>query len=242
MISLTSLQASAFVSDACRQIENSHDDAWNDITTAGLNRAQYEAQFVARLCAGAANIAAKWRPRIKKINASLRLSFASVFTHQSPCVKWSTIHRCELADLLIAIIDRTTRPGTGIATLIQAKQSDTSSTHLTTHSEKEQFDLLSGRPTFDVDAKSAPSGVDLTSYGPDNALMYGLTPPDTTPANSSAWSSHRWDTADSLGSIATKYRISAGACLAECLVEELESKRGWNFSIPPTKKDWSYFA
>ena len=72
--------------------------------------------------------------------------------------------------------------------------------------------------------------------------MYGLTPPDTTPANSSAWSSHRWDTADSLGSIATKYRISAGACLAECLVEELESKRGWNFSIPPTKKDWSYFA
>ena len=57
MISLTSLQASAFVSDACRQIENSHDDAWNDITTAGLSRAQYEAQFVARLCAGAANIA-----------------------------------------------------------------------------------------------------------------------------------------------------------------------------------------
>jgi len=81
-----------------------------------------------------------------------------------------------------------------------------------------------------------PSGVDLTSYRPDDALMYGLTPPDTTPANSSAWSSHRWDTADRLGSIATKYRISAGACLAECLVEELESKRGWNFSIPQQKR------
>jgi hypothetical protein len=69
-----------------------------------------------------------------------------------------------------------------MAVLIQAKQSDTASTHLTTYSEKEQFDLLSGRPSFDVDARSAPAAVGLMAYEPDNALMYGLTPPDATPA------------------------------------------------------------
>ena len=242
MIKLTSIQASAFVSDACTQIKNSHDDAWNDITTAGLKRAQYEAQFVARLCTGARNIATSWRPRIRRINSSLRLSFASVFTHQSPYVKWSTAHRCELADLLIAIIDRTTAPEMGMAVLIQAKQSDISSTHLASHSEKEQFDLLRGRPTFDVDAKIAPSGVDLMSYRPDNALMYGLAPPDAMPVKSSAWSSHRWETADGLGSIPLPYHITASACLADGLVEQLQKKRGWSFELPPAKKDWKHFT
>lgn len=242
MITLNPGQALAFVSDACKEIENSHNDAWNDITIGKLSRSQYEAQFVARLCAGAKNIASSWRPRIRSINSSLRLSFASVFTHQSPCVKWPINHRCELADLLVAIIDRTSTPGTGMAILIQAKQSDTGSTHLTTHSEKEQFDLLSSRPTFDVDAKSAPPAVDLTAYGPDNALMYGLTPPDRTPAMPSTWSIHRWDTADHLRGIASKYHLSATTCLAEGLVEQLQSVRGWNFNLPPAKKDWTYFS
>jgi hypothetical protein len=242
MITLAPVQISAFVLDACTQIGNSHNDAWVDITSGKLSRSQYEAQFVARLCAGAKNIASSWRPRIRSINSSLRLNFASVFTHQSPYVRWPINHRCELSDLLVAIIDRTTKAGTGMAVLIQAKQSDTGSSLLSTHSEKEQFDLLSSRPTFDVDARSAPVAVDLTSYGPDNALMYGLTPPDATPAIPSTWSIHRWDTADHLRGIASKYHVSAKTCLADGLVEQLQSLRGWNFNLPPAKKDWTYFS
>jgi hypothetical protein len=242
MITLTTTEARDFASDACDEIEKSHNAAWSDIIATGLARSQFEAQFVARLCHGAKNIAVRWRPRVKGINSSLRLNFASVFTHQSPYVKWSTSHRCELADLLIAIIDRTTLPGAGMAVLIQAKQSDKNSTHLTTGSEKEQFDLLSGRPAFDVDAAPAPLGVDLRSYRPDDALLYGLTPPDSTPVIPAAWPSHRWSTADRLGAIALSYHVSAAGCLADVLVEQLQSCRGWKFELPPTNKDWSYFA
>ncbi len=249
MIPLTSSQVSAFVADACAEIEKSHNDAWNDINTSPkLSRPQYEAQFVARLCAGASGIAAKWRPRIRKINPSLTLSFASVFTHQSPYVEWppaTHANRCELADLLIAIIDRTNPPGDGRAVLIQAKQSDTGTAHLTTPSEKDQFDLLSGRPVFDVDSTTpAPSGVDLSAMTPDDALQYGLNPPDATPATPSSWANHRWTMADTLASLSKTppVKVTASPCLADWMVEQLQSNRGWKFDLPPTKHDWAYFT
>jgi hypothetical protein len=96
--------------------------------------------------------------------------------------------------------------------------------------------------SFDVDARSAPAAVDLMAYGPDNALMYGLTPPDATRAMPSNLSIHRWDSADHLRGIASTYHVSAKTCLAECLVEQLQSLRGWNFNLPPAKKDWTYFS
>lgn len=244
MIKLTSSQVKSFVGDACTEIERSHDYAWNDITTGTFDRSRYEAQFVARLCAGARDIAVKWRPRIRKISPSVRLSFASIFTHQSPYVEWPPVthsNRCELADLLIAVIDRNSSPPFGRAVLVQAKQSDSGATNLTSKSEQKQFDLLSSRPIFDVDAVPAPRGVNLSPMSPDDSLQYGLNPPDSTPATPSSWSTHRWNMADGLGT-STPYLVTTGSCLADWLVEQLQSKRGWKFKLPPTSKDWTYFT
>ena len=110
------------------------------------------------------DVAAAWRPALQTSHPGLQLNLSCVFTHQTPYVNWANSHagfprhRCELADLLIVFLDKKAAQPGGIATLIQAKQSDTGSVSLTNKSEKLQFDLLSSRPIFNVEGKAAPSG------------------------------------------------------------------------------------
>jgi hypothetical protein len=184
MIPLTSAQTAQFAFNACTELEQSHDVAWNRISSQRVTRSQWEAWFVAHVCAAMSDIARRWKPHIAQINPSLKLSVSSVFTHQSPYVKWPT-GRCELSDLMIAFIDRRTSPGSGFATLIQAKQGDHNPANLTSHSEKQQFHLLSARPTFDVDANSAPKQITLPASrsGHDLAILYGVNPPKNATTN-----------------------------------------------------------
>jgi hypothetical protein len=188
------------------------------------------------------DIAKAWKPRIALINPKLRLSVSTVFTHQSPYVKWTT-GRCELADMLIAFIDRTSTAGSGYATLIQAKQADGNPAKLTTHSEKSQFHLLSRRPIFDVDAANAPKSVDLPTSrsGHDEGILYGVNPPKNAKKNPPPWGSHRWETGGSLATAPVVNQVSLVRCMAETLVEQLQGNEGWDFALPPTGSDWTHF-
>jgi hypothetical protein len=241
LLSLTPSDASSLVADACAAIRQGHDDAWNDIVRNGVRRPQWEPRFVAHLCGAMVDVAARWRSTLRAAYPSVRLSATAVFTHQTPYVKWST-NRCELADLMLAFIDRTAPTQNGTAVLIQAKQSDRRTIALSGRSEKTQFDLLSRRPTFDVDQSPAPTVVDLRSRNPDVGLLYGLTPPDATPSNPPIWSGDRWHTSDQLASIAPPYGVNAQTCLANTLVQMLTGAQGWKFDLPPLGQTWAHFV
>lgn len=230
--------------------------AWQHIESAGIRRPSWEPLFVAHLCRSVAGLASRWAPIVRALDPTAAFSALSVFTHQSPYVRWPA-GRCELADLLVAIID--SRHGAGHAILLQAKQADNGSTSLSSGSEKTQFQLLTGRPVFDVDQKDAPGPVDLTGYSPDEALLYGLTPPDAKrwppiarwPSRASWhwWSKFRgvapfreWETVMNLQSVAGSYVVHHDSALSEILVRLLHGDAGWAFTLPPVGADWRHFA
>jgi hypothetical protein len=243
MITLTKSQFGLFARDACKEIEKSHDDSWRKIHARKppVIRSQWEAWFVAHLCAAMCDVAKAWQPRIKSISSGAKMSVSSVFTHQSAYVKWKT-GRCELADLLIAFIDR--KANSGYATLIQAKQGDGSPAKLTTKSEKLQFQLLSARPIFDVDAGHAPVSVDLPANrsGHDEGILYGVNPPKDAAKNPPPWGGHLWKTGGDLATAPVPNQVSLVQCLAKTLVEQFQGDKGWDFALPPTGKDWRHFA
>jgi hypothetical protein len=215
---------------------------------------QREAWHVAQLCASVRQLANSWRGAIAAEVPRTTLSMSSVFTHQKPYVKWTHSRagrsRCELADLLIAVIDRRAAPAKGVAILVQAKNAEGGRVHLKTTSEITQFELLSQRPTFDVDASPGPTKVDLRRYSPDAALLYGLA--DQSPHFLGAWGSPlssyilrgTWLTKDSLGRLPATPSplVIASESLASVLVDLLRGACGWEFELPPGGHDWSHFA
>jgi hypothetical protein len=241
MIVLSPSEISAFLTDANAHIQRSHDIAWNYIKKAHLLRSQWEARFVYQLCESMPNLAAAWRRHIRAKDPSLRLNLSTVFTHQSPRAEWSRGY-CELADLLIAIIDHTRAPSTGYAMLLQAKQADSHPLILTEDREKKQFDLLSRRPVFDIRRSNAPKAIDLSGYASDSALVYATSPPDNEKANPPPWCAPRWQVATGLAKLAGKYSVLPNETMAETMVEQLQSKRGWLFSLPPSKSGWKHFT
>ena len=244
-IRLSSRVASRLHGLACDEISRSHVDALNEITSKRINASQWEAKFVAHLCRAMADVAKAWGGELAAAKAGVGVSMATVFTHQSPYVKWKsgTINkRCELADVLLAIIDRTASTPTGVAMLVQAKLSSTLSVTLSSRSEKNQFDLFSTRPTFDLDSALAPKGIDLRGLSPDSALMYGLTGPSASALPSNFSWPHFWLTADDLHCSAGTYAVSGEDCLAFTLVGMLLGNFGWDFTLPPMGSDWRKFA
>lgn len=230
---------------ACNEIAGSHVDALNEITTGRLPSSQHESKFVAHLCRAMAGVAKAWKNELSVASTGHSLSMATVFTHQSPYVKWNAgtaIKRCELADILFARIDRTSNNPKGVAMLVQAKVSTSSSVTLSSRSEKNQFDLFSARPNFDVDAPLATRGINLRGLSPDAALMYGLTGPTAAALpNHFAWP-HHWLTANDLGRSAGTYAVTGEDCLAYTLVGMLMGNVGWDFVLPPVGGGWRSLA
>ncbi len=247
MLALSASTVKTLTSATCASLQIAHANGWGDILKNGRKRASWEPQMVAHLCAGMAGVAAAWRGTLGSIHPGIRLDLTSVFTHQTPKVdyypKSGGTKTCELADLLFAVIDRRKSAksfGTGVAALVQAKLSDSCAVTLT-KTEKTQFDLLARRDPFDVLSSGvAPLNVDLAAYTPDKSLLYGLAPPDkVTPPLTSG---HLWTTKDQLSSV-TPYTVSASKCMAETLVDLLQSKCGSGFTLSPTTPPgWSYFS
>lgn len=243
MITLQAPNAAKLEGIARREIRRFHDAAW--AIAAQKLRAQWEPHFVAGLCLSTGNIVGGWRPRLRQVlGRNIRLTADVIFTHQTPLVKWPPAvgtSRCELADVLVAFVDRTSSKREGRAILIQGKQSDNQKLTLTSSSEKKQFQLFSTRPVFDLVAKGSPKRVDLASRQPDVGLMYGLTPPDAQPANPKRWGRTRWHSADGLQSVASN-AVHAADDFAKTLVNLLRGQTGWPFDLPPAGADWKHFA
>jgi len=228
-------------SDACAEILNTHNRALGAIAQHRPPSSQIEAWLTGFLCIGIGPLAVAWRTHFQQAGIGLGLNLASVFTHQTPHVRSRTNGaRCELADLLLAVIDRTSVPPQGIAALIQAKIPYQGQVRLTSPSEMDQFDLLSLRPVFDLVTPNAPSGIDLTQLQPDVGLMYGLTNDTATP-QISPWRCHyRWATTHNLMAIQRQYCVQPMDCLAYTLVGMLISSYGWPFKLPSLGLNWRH--
>lgn len=245
MIALDRFVMAHLHSHACNAINQSHDDAFHEIAYKRIRRTQWENIFTAHLCRAMHHVAHKWKTELTKALPSVGLSMASVFTHQTPYVKWTTgnsNNRCELADVLLVLIDRMSGNPEGVAVLIQAKLSATGGITLSSLSEKRQFDLLSTRPIFDVDALVAPTQIDLRHLSPDAALMFGLTSYGSAPLPSLHSGIHHWLTADGLFSSAGTYTVSSKDCLAYVLTGMLVGTFGWKFDLPAKGGDWKSVA
>lgn len=232
---------------ACDEITQSHAAALKEIASKNVNIGQWEAKFVAHLCRAMGEIAKAWQKELIAAQAGVQINMATVFTHQSPYVKWkdgATTKKCELADVMLAIIDRTAGVQKGFAVLVQAKLSTTRSVSLTNFSEQKQFDLFSARPVFDFFNTGAPKGIDLSNLTPDSALMYALTSSTKAPLPSSFPYPHFWLTAQDLRSSIGSYKVSVddADCLAFKLVSMLFGNTGWEFAVPPKGSDWRNMA
>lgn len=244
MIRLTGQLAFSLKHRARRAIRQACQAAANEIVNRPVPPGQHEAWHVAHLCASTHRIATSWRKEFNSTMPGISLSMSSVFTHQRPFVRWpyrnSTDPKCELADLMIAVIDRTGISTKNHAILIQAKLSDTRTLSLKDPREKRQYDLLSRRPIFDVVSAGSPEQVNLRRYSPDSALMYGLTSKYPTPSCLSDLR-YSWATADDLGN-AKPYVVLAESSLPSILIGLLQGNFGWLFDLSPAGQCWKFFT
>ena len=248
MLVLTGLVKKHLLREAGLATHCAYRSAEFDIQARGISPTQREAIHVAHLCREISIMAPSWRRELKLAIPGSTLTLASVFTHQTPYVSWTikkTIKRCELADLLIAVIDRTTASPQGFAAMVQAKMSADGDIALKNSSELKQFELLTTRPLFDLEAYGSPKQVDLRSYHPDSALLYGLATERSMHAFRPPWSRpylETWLTADDLLRQAATGRLTASRRLSSSLLGLLEGSCGWRFDLPPPGADWRHFS
>jgi hypothetical protein len=229
---------------ACYEISQSHLAAKAEIHAKSSRPSIWETVFVGHVCRAMGAVAGVWKGQLAVIKPSLVLSMASVFTHQSPMVIWSVggvRKRCELSDVLLAIIDRTAAVPSGIATLVQAKLSSSSTVLLAPGSEQTQFDLLATRLPFDLAKSGAPKGIDLRQPSSELALMYGVTGASGPPVPCPFGPSHHWLMGENLATSTVPYKVLAEHCLAFTLVGMLLGNRGRQFRLAAAGQSWQDF-
>lgn len=247
MTRITNTLASALRRHAYKATEAAYSAGQSGIANKSVAPSLYEAFHVAQLCASIHKMAFDWRQELSLAMPNVGLSLSSVFTHQRPYVKWpnrsSTDPRCELADLLLVVIDRTGSHAINHAVLVQAKLSEFGCEILKDTGEQRQFDLFSQRPVFDLVRKDCPSQVNLKQYSPDSALMYGLASkyscnlaarPMKLPV------AETWFAADDLGRV-KNYEIDKSGYLAAVLVGLIQGSYGWPFELSPRGEHWKYY-
>lgn len=207
-----------------------------------------EPMFVARLCEALTAMARGWRSQLMTIDPAAQLSITSIFTHQTPYVRFpsgtTNPNRCELADLAVVLIDRSN--STKIASrcfFVQAKREDAQQVTLQNQGDLLQLALYTQRPTFDVVRKNAPVGITFPAPTPDNALNYGLTPPATAKSGpvGVAWANTRWMLAQNLQGHGS-HQLTCNRSLQAALVDLLEGSAGWSFDLASINQNWTAFS
>ena len=249
MVRITSQLAAALRFHASIATHRAYRNAEIAIDSGKVTPGLKEAWHIAQLCASIGRMVPAWRRELLAEVPNATLSMSSIFTHQRPYVRWPNRNRhvaqCELADLLVAVIDRRANPAKGIAILVQAKLSDGETVTLKSNEEK-QLHLLSTRPIFDVVRVTGPTQVDLKGASPDSALLYGLASKGASSIVSyPGWPSYKtWLAADSLqrlGATAPPHKITASETLSSVLVGLFQGSYGWEFDLSPKGSDWTYF-
>lgn len=249
MLSISTHLASQLKHHACNSLSRAYLAAEADIAANQIDPRHHEARHVAHLCREIGVLAGNWRTAIANLLPGVTLSMSSVFTHQSPYVTWANGNKpppkCELADLLVVVIDKTSSTPTGRAILIQAKMSKAGSIKLSSTSEQNQFELLTKRPLFDVVTEKSPKRINLKSSSlPDSALLYGLATNHPYPhigLYCHPWWRETWLVEDQLSRFTALAPITASDCLGSTFVSLLLGSVGWEFSFPPSSQDWRYF-
>jgi len=242
MVTFTATQRQALRLHAASAILTGHNAAWASLRNGSTTH--YEPVFVAHLCASLSHLATPWSAELRQIDSNARLSISSVFTHQRPYVTFASgalTEKCELSDVMIALIDRTDPANIQSRCIfVQAKRDDFQTVELIQKNDLKQLYLYTNRPTFDVNRKFAPKSISFPEVPSDTGLNYGITPPTNIMANSTpvAWGSDRWKLANNLKNYGST-TISASISLQDLLVDFLEGSAGFNFMLSLPGEDWS---
>lgn len=241
MLQLTSTTAADLRREVCRAVNRSYGSVGGSSASEPL--------LVAALNESTIAYANPWRAILERIYPNLALGVASVFTHQTPIVDYcrsdGTRGKCELADILVAVIDRRDEtpltPARGRAMLLQAKKSQWPETAISV--DDKQFELLSRKPTFSIiKPQNGPVDIDLSKMIPDVGVSYLF-------ANERGGYKHsidctlgrHWLIRDDLGSIRSignRVAINTSDSFASVLVGMLQGIYGWEFTMPLNGESW----
>jgi hypothetical protein len=251
MLQLTSTIAAELREVCCHEVNRS--------VAPLLRRNLNEPVLVASLNQSTVRYATAWRKILSREFPDIALSAAAVFTHQTPRVTWktgSTSHvaskTCELADQLIAIIDRRNQtedvPAVGRAMLLQVKKSEDGVAEIKTPGDLSQLQLLSERPLFSVTSPaSGPKDIDIKQLEPDSALFYAMVGRGYPyQCYECCHPYQQWNVRDGLSQFANPSSntipIESSASFAAVVVGMLQGVYGWEFKLFPDDQASNYYA
>lgn len=195
-----------------------------------------EVIMVSHFCLSMMDAARSWNAELRRMGQPHALTVSTVFTHQRPYVRFvsPTVKLgCEMADMLVVVVDRTTISPTGTALLLQAKLSDQHHVTLRNDSEKKQFELFEQHPSFNLRA-GGPQGVQLAHTTASGGLRYAITGaahlvPDGVHVFPWRWHPHAWFNSAAVAGSGLNYRVEARECIANMLVDMLTFSAGSAF-------------
>jgi hypothetical protein len=192
--------------------------------------------MVSHFCLSMMDAARSWNAELQRLGKPYALTVSTVFTHQRPRVRFASAspnQGCEMADMLVVVVDRTTDAPTGTALLLQAKLSDDHHVDLTSPSERKQFELFAQHPVFNMRA-GGPQGVVIPPVTASAGLLYGITgaahiDPSGVHIFPWPWHPHAWYNSSPIAGGGLTYRADARECIAHMLVDMLTMKAGSAF-------------
>lgn len=242
MVKLTNDQKNAFKLHASSEILTGHNTAW-----AGLRAdftKQHEPFFVAHLCASLSRLAIPWGAELMQIDPNAYMSICSVFTHQRPYITYTNesdvTEQCELADVMIALIDRSDPSNVESKCLfVQAKRDDSPTVTLNKNEDLVQLRLYQKRPPFNVLRATGPQSIKFPTM-PDTSLNYGITPPSDikSKAAHATWGHDRWRLANDPSKSLVGNTVNATIPLQDLLADLLDGSAGSKFALSKAGDCW----
>jgi hypothetical protein len=232
------VSASQLLTEASKQTRLAHQKA--------AARAGHEPAFVAHLCSRMPELAKQWNAVLKSAGCSFTLDLTSVFIHGVPHAQFGA-STCELADLLVAIVDHRHKPAKGRATLIQAKMNSGRLLSLNS-TEAVQLRLLETRPVFSL-VKPKVLGVTFDiSAAARSATLYGgafeCTCSDPKCLQFPSPGMEAWTAGEALTVPSKTRQVLLDQTMAKALVDLLLGWAGQPFNYDPLVTDksgsWSH--